>query len=596
MHILFGKFDLVIYWLITGVVTFISAGYIAGEIRKYREETGFLSGFDVFLRNLEHMYYEHHSPVEAIRSARYMSENREVCLRADEILEILETSDSREKAAEFFRTDAPDLVKKLASLAIDVTQTGDRQYPALMQRDRICQGERGQLSGLLPGSTLFLKNLERLTSETAAKLREKKRLHLAFRGMMALCVVPLYLLPFLIRQQTELMSVLADFYSGEWGMLITLLAPVISLVFLKGVICMKELRVPGKRQRRIDGLAAEKSVRWFTDAKAGAKWRNALCNRLRSVGEPCDMRVVRLRELAGAVMAFILVLAVLMIGNIKTRYAAMNDLSVLSDVGSIYTDGEKEILREYIPSFMKEYKSSGESFAYKRSENGPTGLTGKIRSETGIANELSLSRIAIDLEKRMEMVSTPVIRLHDLPAALLFAIAGWFMPILGLELTYRVAKAAREDEVAQLQSICLMKMHVPHMTVTKMLRSMEMFSRRFEGVISKTIDELLSGDEEAFSRMAAKTGSVHFSRLADCFRRVDRCGIEAAFSEIESQMESFAEDRKIDRQNAFEERSMIAGTLAAVPLYYVMCAAIIPYFVAILGLLESYATTLGGYL
>lgn len=571
MHILFGKLDLVFYWMITGVVTFVSVRYIVREMKKYREETGFLSGLDVFFRNVSHMYYERHSPSEAIRSARFMSENREVCRRADEILEILESTDMSGKAEAYFRSDAPDPVKKLASLAFDVSETGDRQIAS-------------------SGSTLFLKNLERLTSEAATELRDRKRLHYAFRGMMALCVVPLYLFPFLIRQQTTLMSVLADFYSGEWGMLLTLSAPVISLVFLKGVICMKELSVPKQRRRRIDGLAAERNVRWFTDAKRGSKWRNALANRLRGVGEPCDMRVVRLRELACALMCFILVLAVLMTGNMKTRLAAMNDLSVLSDVGSIYTDGEKDILRGYIPRFMKEYKSGGADFSVGEE------LTKKIRNETGIANELSLSRIAEDLEKRMERVSTPVIRLHDIPAALLFAIIGWFMPILSLEIRYRVARTVRELEVSQLQSICLMKMHVPHMTVVRMLKSMEMFSRRFKSVISHAIDGLTSGEEEAFRVMSAETGSVHFSRLADCFRRVDRCGIEAAFSEIESQMESFAEDQKIEKQNAFEERSMLAGTLAAIPLYYVMGAAIIPYFVAILGMLESYAGELNSFL
>lgn len=154
-----------------------------------------------------------------------------------------------------------------------------------------------------------------------------------------------------------------------------------------------------------------------------------------------------------------------------------------------------------------------------------------------------------------------------------------------------------ETEVLLFQSIILMMMHQISITRNDILEELESFARIFKRNISKTIDEMASGEEEALDRLKEDEPFPPFVKIVDNLIDADKIGVEEACDEIEGERLNLQHKREIDNRIELDNVTAYCSFIAFIPLALVtVLYLIVPMLLQSLNTLNQYMKEMSNFL
>ncbi len=136
-----------------------------------------------------------------------------------------------------------------------------------------------------------------------------------------------------------------------------------------------------------------------------------------------------------------------------------------------------------------------------------------------------------------------------------------------------------DGEVLGLQSVVLLLIDVPNLTLTELLDVLGTCGELFQKRLSRCADEYVAEDVKALERMAVENINPAFHRFASRLLASERIGIKAAFEEIASDRHYFREQLRLDSEQELKKKAANAQVIAFLPMMFLIFAYLILPFV-----------------
>lgn len=170
------------------------------------------------------------------------------------------------------------------------------------------------------------------------------------------------------------------------------------------------------------------------------------------------------------------------------------------------------------------------------------------------------------------------LKFYELCILLLLGLIAYLIPEARLKYRTALMQMNMLSEVTLFQSIIIMQMFIPDITVLRMLLTMEQFAIIFRKSIQECINEYSYSVFHALSNMKAAESYEPFRRLCDNLLTVDKIGIIRSFEEVIQDREHFQRQREADTYRMIRKKSGQAKLIAFVPMLMIMVTyLILPY-------------------
>ena len=170
------------------------------------------------------------------------------------------------------------------------------------------------------------------------------------------------------------------------------------------------------------------------------------------------------------------------------------------------------------------------------------------------------------------------LKFYELCILLFLGLIAYIIPESRLRYRTALMQMNMLSEVTQFQSIIIMQMFIPDITVLRMLLTMEQFAMIFRKSIQDCINEYSYSVFQALSNMKAAESYEPFRRLCDNLLTVDKIGIVRSFEEVIQDREYFQRQREADTYRMIRKKSGQAKLVAFIPMLMIMITyLILPY-------------------
>lgn len=164
-------------------------------------------------------------------------------------------------------------------------------------------------------------------------------------------------------------------------------------------------------------------------------------------------------------------------------------------------------------------------------------------------------------------------------ALVLCFLAGYYTNFISIVIRKQILIMEREEEVVRFQTIILMIMHIDRMTIAEILQRIEGFAVLFKNQIYELSNELSYKGIDTFREAKGKTGFVPYEKMMDSFIACDTMPVYKAFEDVESDRRYYVDKHKQDNDEIINRKSLIARTIAFLPLCLVIIVKLIIPFV-----------------
>jgi hypothetical protein len=137
----------------------------------------------------------------------------------------------------------------------------------------------------------------------------------------------------------------------------------------------------------------------------------------------------------------------------------------------------------------------------------------------------------------------------------------------------------REEEVVRFQTIILMLMHIDRITVAELLVQMEHFAVSFKTEIYELANMLSFKGMDTFREAKGKTGFHPYEKLLESMIACDTMPVYKAFEDVEADRAYYLDKHKQDNEELIQKKSLIAKTIAFLPLCLIIILKLIVPFV-----------------
>ncbi len=158
-------------------------------------------------------------------------------------------------------------------------------------------------------------------------------------------------------------------------------------------------------------------------------------------------------------------------------------------------------------------------------------------------------------------------------------VVGYFSCYVSIVFKRQILIMEREEEIVRFQTIILMLMHIDRMTIAELLEQMERYAVTFRNEIYELANTLSYKGIGVFREAKGRTSFHPYEKLLDSFRSCDIMPINMAFGDAETDRLYYVEKHKQDNESIIERKSLIAKTIAFLPLCLVILLKLIVPFV-----------------
>lgn len=172
---------------------------------------------------------------------------------------------------------------------------------------------------------------------------------------------------------------------------------------------------------------------------------------------------------------------------------------------------------------------------------------------------------------------------------ILAVVLGSEYPVLRLNMERLICLDKREEEVLRLEFLIRLEKQLPGMTSLELLEDLEQNAHLFRTSLRECIGNYGTDENEALLFLWQREDYPPFRKLVDMFVMAEEIGIEDAFEEIDTEIEQFMENQKLETEIMQQKRADFAILLACIPGVFLMFGYLIfPFMAECFRMLEYY--------
>ena len=522
------------------------------RIAEKSTERRILKQLEKALNDVRHFYYDTHSVIGALEEVASLC-GYEMRLHIEALIAVLESENLMESVEEYNRLSGNRFLKMFLSQCVAIQEYGD------------CERN---------GESIFIRNLNDLRADILNYLLQMDRLQLEFSGLTFITLTPLLALPVIRSTAIATLPELASFYDGASGVILQVVYLLVTVAIYAAIVEMQELDAGlSKRHQMLHCLERNRAITVWLDAWEKRKYGKVqkMKRRLRRAGESMSPRLWILEKAVYLCVAVVLGAGLFLYAHGKERNHLISQMVGIERISQAVSEKQQEEMAVIIPQLVEKYCKE-ETVTYEH-------LLGELCRETQLTEQVAEVAVKECMQRIQEYRSCHM-KWSELVIILLCALLAYGIPDLSLWYKTALMRMNMLSEVTQFQSIIMMQMFIPDITVLRILTSMEQFAFIFRTGIQECINEYSYSVVESLSTMKEAESYEPFRRLCDNLLMVDKIGIIRAFEEIAQDREHFQKQREEDTYRMIRKKAGKAKLLAFVPMLTIMLSYLIfPYSV-----------------
>lgn len=453
----------------------------------------------------------------------------------------------------------------------------------------LCETIRRYGDQKVNGRSLFLKNLGYLKEEIHIELLKRKQLKYLFTGLLGVCMVPMFVMKPLELWSISNLEELQPYYSGNLGMITTVLVMGGTIVCYGMIQRLKYGVKPLYGNSRIVSRVSKNRILNSILVRVINKNYSKYLKRsqlLKELGQVENIKEFMTKQLLFGIAGVLLttLFCTQLVWNAKGQ--AEQQISLSQDLSLQLTEEKQEGLKEFIRLQYREHKVERDDLALEQT------ISEHLDEQFVLTKGEESKAEILQIIQQMILNDGKIgYSMWYLLIALLSGIGFYFYPYIQLLIQKQLFRMDRETEVIRFQTIILILMHIRNASVEMILEWMEHFSNAFKGSIAQTVDALEYEGIHGLELLKEKESFPPYVRIIDGLIACDKMPVYQAFEELESERGYYIDKHKQENEAMIIDKAAIAKVIAFLPLYgVIICKLIIPFVLEGLNQLAAYSS------
>ncbi len=550
-------------------ISLASGNLIAMSIVK-NEQNKFKDDFAQLVSRIGHYFYSGGNIVTAIEKASGRC-GRLMKLHCVDFKKILTSEDVELSRRIYMEKDKDKYLKLFVSQAEIVKRTGPTKDEN--------------------GKSVFLSSMTDLINSIQEDKRRNTEKQYGFLFFGWVASIPCILQPYIAEWGMYTIGALASFYVGRSGNIWKIVMLVVSFLAYKIISILQDDSGEIPANPYLAGLVKLRPVMRFIDVFHDPDSQKVykIKTIMRRSGDNNNYRVYYLKRVLAAVASVVLVFILCVAGHAENKKFLVTETVTLEDACNNADSKQKEVIYQLEPEYMERLTKSGERPTYEE-------LVAMISKEPGLRTMEAVEDMANVIVDKLETYDREAFDFLDIFIIIIAAVIAFFCPTLIMFVRKVVIKDRVADEIVQLQTVVNMMRKLPGILPINILLTMEEFSTVYKKSLRECISKYPTDPEAALQDLYFSEKETDFRMIIEDFLRVPQTGVENAFAEVTSQIENYAENRKMEQKQSIEKMTKAAMWISMVPALVIIFGYMLtPFMMGVLKLFDNLSGSLGGF-
>ena len=503
-----------------------------------------------FFAKMRHAYHETNMVAEAIYQTAQESEYVEISRQAEQIYNILNSSDPETELEKYYDIAPNNYIKEFAGISYLTQEFGDRKTD---------------------NTSLYLTNLENITQEMQLEILKRDKLNYVFQSLSFIAIAPTILLEPIRKWAISNFSFTKSFYDGKQGMYVQILIMVVTFICY---ILIRKLKDNGSTKITENNqnpweekLYKKKPIKRMVDLVMpieGTKEFRKIQKQIKDAGSKKKIRWLYIDKIVVAIIAFVASIGVfwgihkLEINYIYTEptvdYNLIGQLSGKDELKAIEKTKRQNVI---LNKFRGKRKTTQKEIQKEM----------KRTKEYKDFNDTDIEKESKQIYDKLQKLNAEYLKWFEVLLAILFAAIAYASPSWLLIFQIKLRRMLMEDEVMSFQTIILMLMKIERVDVEMILEWLERYADIFKEQINRCLNNYESGAWEALEEMKDEVTYEPFIRIIESLQSsVERVPIKEAFEELDSDRQYYRDKRKETNERLVNEKGRIGKVIGFAPM------------------------------
>lgn len=503
-----------------------------------------------FFAKMRHAYHETNMVAEAIYQTAQESEYVEISRQAEQIYNILNSSDPETELEKYYDIAPNNYIKEFAGISYLTQEFGDRKTD---------------------NTSLYLTNLENITQEMQLEILKRDKLNYVFQSLSFIAIAPTILLEPIRKWAISNFSFTKSFYDGKQGMYVQILIMVVTFICY---ILIRKLKDNGSTKITENNqnpweekLYKKKPIKRMVDLVMpieGTKEFRKIQKQIKDAGSKKKIRWLYIDKIVLAIIAFVVSIGVfwgihkLEINYIYTEptvdYNLIGQLSGKDELKAIEKTKRQNVI---LNKFRGKRKTTQQEIQKEM----------KRTKEYRDFKDTDMEKESKQIYDKLQKLNAEYLKWFEVLLAILFAAIAYASPSWLLVFQIKLRRMLMEDEVMSFQTIILMLMKIERVDVEMILEWLERYADIFKEQINRCLNNYESGAWEALEEMKEEVTYEPFIRIIESLQSsVERVPIKEAFEELDSDRQYYRDKRKETNERLVNEKGRIGKVIGFAPM------------------------------
>ena len=503
-----------------------------------------------FFAKMRHAYHETNMVAEAIYQTAQESEYVEISRQAEQIYNILNSSDPETELEKYYDIAPNNYIKEFAGISYLTQEFGDRKTD---------------------NTSLYLTNLENITQEMQLEILKRDKLNYVFQSLSFIAIAPTILLEPIRKWAISNFSFTKSFYDGKQGMYVQILIMVVTFICY---ILIRKLKDNGSTKITENNqnpweekLYKKKPIKRMVDLVMpieGTKEFRKIQKQIKDAGSKKKIRWLYIDKIVVAIIAFVASIGVFWgIHKLEINYIYTEPTVDYNLIGQLSGKDELKAIEKTKRQNVILNKFRGKSKTTQQEIQKEMKRTKEYRD----FKDTDMEKESKQIYDKLQKLNAEYLKWFEVLLAILFAAIAYASPSWLLIFQIKLRRMLMEDEVMSFQTIILMLMKIERVDVEMILEWLERYADIFKEQINRCLNNYESGAWEALEEMKEEVTYEPFIRIIESLQSsVERVPIKEAFEELDSDRQYYRDKRKETNERLVNEKGRIGKVIGFAPM------------------------------
>ena len=503
-----------------------------------------------FFAKMRHAYHETNMVAEAIYQTAQESEYVEISRQAEQIYNILNSSDPETELEKYYDIAPNNYIKEFAGISYLTQEFGDRKTD---------------------NTSLYLTNLENITQEMQLEILKRDKLNYVFQSLSFIAIAPTILLEPIRKWAISNFSFTKSFYDGKQGMYVQILIMVVTFICY---ILIRKLKDNGSTKITENNqnpweekLYKKKPIKRMVDLVMpieGTKEFRKIQKQIKDAGSKKKIRWLYIDKLVVCILTFVASIGVFWgIHKLEINYIYTEPTVDYNLIGQLSGKDELKAIEKTKRQNVILNKFRGKSKTTQQEIQKEMKRTKEYRD----FKDTDMEKESKQIYDKLQKLNAEYLKWFEVLLAILFAAIAYASPSWLLIFQIKLRRMLMEDEVMSFQTIILMLMKIERVDVEMILEWLERYADIFKEQINRCLNNYESGAWEALEEMKDEVTYEPFIRIIESLQSsVERVPIKEAFEELDSDRQYYRDKRKETNERLVNEKGRIGKVIGFAPM------------------------------